>query len=58
MGERIRTHRDLQVVYQRAFAAAMEIFERSKDFPREEVFSLTSQIRRSSRSVNMNLAEA
>ena len=53
----IRSHRDLQV-YQRAFRAAMEIFELSKRFPREEMFSLTDQIRRSSRSVNMNLAEA
>lgn len=53
----IRSHKELQV-YQRAFAAAMEIFERTKSFPRDEVFSLTNQIRRSSRSVNMNLAEA
>src|SRR5262245_12419495 len=57
MGERIRSHQELQV-YQRAFAVAMEIFELTKSFPRDEVFSLTHQIRRSSRSVNMNLAEA
>src|SRR5438093_11974353 len=57
MGEAIRSHRELQV-YQRAFRAAMEIFEITKSFPRDEIFSLTDQIRRSSRSVNMNLAEA
>jgi len=53
----IRTHRDLEV-YRLAFDAAMEIFELSKDFPKEEVYSLTDQIRRSSRSVSANLAEA
>jgi four helix bundle protein len=36
----------------------MEIFELTRSFPRDEMFSLTNQIRRSSRSVNMNLAEA
>jgi len=45
-------------VYQKSYALAMEIFEVSKSFPREEVFALTSQIRRSSRSVPMNLREA
>lgn len=54
---RIRTHRELDV-YQMAFQAAMEIFELSKAFPREESFSLTDQIRRSSRSVCANLGEA
>jgi four helix bundle protein len=53
----IRTHRDLDV-YERAFAAAVEIFECSKGFPKEETYSLTDQIRRSSRSVCANLAEA
>jgi four helix bundle protein len=57
MQEPIRSHRDLQV-YQRAFRAAMEIFQRSNSFPRDEIFSLTDQIRLSSRSVDMNLAEA
>ena len=57
MGERIRTHRDLDV-YQRGFAAAMKVFELSKRFPKEERYSLTDQIRRSSRSVCANLAEA
>ncbi|MFO0792238.1 MAG: four helix bundle protein [Pirellulales bacterium] len=46
------------IVYQKSFAAAMEIFEVSKTFPAEERFALTSQIRRSSRSVSMNLREA
>jgi four helix bundle protein len=41
-----------------AFDVAMEIFEFSKAFPREEAFSLTDQIRRSSRSVCANLGEA
>jgi len=45
-------------VYGLAFKAAMQIFELSKRFPREEVYSLTDQIRRSSRSVCSNLAEA
>ena len=53
----IRTHRDLEV-YQIAFDAAMHIFELSKKFPSEERYSLTDQIRRSSRSVCANLAEA
>ncbi len=41
-----------------AFDAAMNIFELSKKFPQEEKYSLTDQIRRSSRSVCANLAEA
>ena len=45
-------------VYIRAFDAAMRIFEVSKRFPTEERYSLTDQIRRSSRSVCANLAEA
>ena len=53
----IRTHRELEV-YQLAFDAAMLIFELSKKFPVEEKYSLTDQIRRSSRSVCANLAEA
>jgi four helix bundle protein len=54
--ERIRSVRDL-VVYQRAFRAAMKIFEITKKFPKEETYSLTDQIRRSSRSVCTNLSE-
>lgn len=53
----IRSHEDLEV-YQMAFDAAMKIFELSKKFPAEERYSLTDQIRRSSRSVCANLAEA
>ena len=56
-GKLIRTHRDLEV-YQLAFRLAMEIFRESKAFPVEERYSLTDQIRRSSRSVCANLAEA
>jgi len=54
---KIRTHKDLEV-YQLAFNAAMEIFKISKRFPKEETYSMTDQIRRSSRSVCSNLAEA
>lgn len=43
-------HRDLKV-YQLAYQLAMKIFDLSKAFPREERYSLTDQIRRSSRSV-------
>ncbi len=57
MMAKIRSHRDLEV-YQLAFEAAMEIFEIMKGFLREEVYSLTDQIRRYSRSVCANLAEA
>ena len=45
------------VVYQKAFSLAMEIFHISKGFPKDEIYSLTGQIRRSSRSVCSNLAE-
>lgn len=48
--------RDL-IVYKKAFELAMDIFVISKKFPADEKFSLTSQIRRSSRSVCANLAE-
>jgi len=54
---KIRTHKDLEV-FQMAFNAAMKIFELSKKFPKEETYSLTDQIRRSSRSVCGNTAEA
>lgn len=45
-------------VYKEAFATALQIFELSKSFPKEEIFSLTDQIRRSPRSISANLAEA
>ncbi len=54
---KIRTHKDLEV-YQLAFNAAIRIFEISKRFPKDETYSLTDQIRRSSRSVCSNQAEA
>jgi len=54
---KIRTHKDLEV-YKLSFDAAMRIFEISKRFPKEETYSLTDQIRRSSRSVCSNQAEA
>lgn len=57
MAKRLKTHRDLEV-YQLAFELAMRIFESSKAFPAEERYSLTDQIRRSSRSVCANIAEA
>ena len=40
MSKKIRTHRELEV-YQKAFDAAMRIFELSKSFPKEETYSLT-----------------
>jgi four helix bundle protein len=46
------------IVYQKAFKLAMRIFEISKTFPKEEKYSLTDQIRRSSRSICANIAEA
>ena len=45
-------------VYRQSFQIAMEIFELSKRFPKEEKYSLTDQIRRASRSVCSNLAES
>jgi four helix bundle protein len=45
-------------VYKLAFTQAMEIFTVSKSFPKEETYSLTDQVRRSSRTVCTNLAEA
>jgi four helix bundle protein len=57
MGEKIISHRDLED-YKRAFEAATRIFDLSKTFPKEELYSLTDQTRRSPRSVCANLAEA
>ncbi len=54
--KRIGSVRELEV-YRLAFDTAMEIFEISKNFPVEEKYFLTDQIRRSSRSVCTNLAE-
>jgi four helix bundle protein len=57
MSESLRHFRELRV-YQAAMDAALRIFEITKKFPPEEKFSLTDQLRRSSRSVCANLAEA
>ena len=54
---KIRSHRELDT-FKLAFECAVEIFELSKEFPQIEKYSLTDQIRRSSRSVCANLAEA
>lgn len=45
-------------VYQMAFSLQQEIFQFTKEFPKEETYSLTDQIRRSSRSIGANIAEA
>lgn len=54
---KVADYKDLRV-YQLAFESAMEIFELSRAFPTEEKYSLTDQMRRSSRSVCANIAEA
>ncbi|HEX2969159.1 MAG TPA: four helix bundle protein [Bacteroidales bacterium] len=54
---KIESFKDL-IVYQKAYKLGMEIFEISKKFPKEEKFSLTDQLRRSSRSVTANIAES
>ncbi len=51
------TYQDL-LAYKKGFEIAMDIFETSKSFPKEETYSLTDQVRRSSRSVCANIAEA
>jgi four helix bundle protein len=53
----VNSLRDL-IVYQKAYRMSMEIFEISKYFTKEEKYSLTDQIRRSSRSVTSNIAES
>lgn len=54
---KIFSHKELEV-YKLAYKLAMEIFELSKSFPKEEQYSLTDQIRRSSRSTTVNIPEA
>lgn len=54
---KIKSHKELKV-YQLAYEAALEIHELTKSFPPEEKYSLTDQIRRSSRSVCVNIGEA
>jgi four helix bundle protein len=53
----VKHFRELRV-YQDAFAAAMTIFQLSRSWPQEERYALTDQIRRASRSVSANIAEA
>lgn len=55
--DRVLSHTDLNV-YKASFEMEMEVFHITKSFPKEEIYSLTDQIRRSSRSVSGNLAEA
>jgi four helix bundle protein len=57
VAERIETYKELRV-YRNAFELAMEIYGLTKCFPAEERYSLVDQIRRSSRSVCANIAEA
>ena len=54
---RLNSAKDLEV-YKKAYSVAMKVFELSRAFPPEERFALSSQIRRSSRSVCLNLREA
>jgi four helix bundle protein len=53
----VQSHTELES-YRKAFEAAMQLLEHSRKFPKEETYSLTDQIRRCSRSVCANLAEA
>lgn len=46
------------IIYQKSHQLQLEIFKLTKSFPKEEIFSLTDQIRRSSRSVGANISEA
>ncbi len=57
MEEEYRGYKDLKV-FQMAYQTALELHELSKEFPKEEKYSLTDQIRRSSRSIPANIAEA
>jgi four helix bundle protein len=54
---KIQKHTELEL-YKKAQNTAMEVFQASKAFPKEETYSLTDQVRRSSRSVCANIAEA
>jgi four helix bundle protein len=57
MSERINSFRDLRV-YQEACDLDLAVFLLSKSFPKEELYSLTDQVRRSSRSIGANISEA
>ena len=52
----VKTYKDLNV-YQQSYQLAIQIFEITKNFPKEEMYSLTDQIRRSSRSIPVNIVE-
>jgi len=54
---RINSAKDLEV-YKKSYALSMEVFHLSKEWPKDEKYSLTNQVRRSSRSVCSNLREA
>ena len=54
---KIRSHKEL-IVFKTSFDLALQIHQLSKRFPQEEIYSLTDQVRRSSRSVSTNIAEA
>lgn len=53
---KIKSYKDLKI-YELSFDLSMKIYNLSKDFPREELYSLTDQIRRSSRSIPVNIRE-
>jgi four helix bundle protein len=57
MRQGVKSFRELEV-YEVAFAFQQEVFERSKDWPREEIYALTDQARRCTRSVGAAIAEA
>ena len=57
MAEQIKSFRDLRV-YQQMFAVQQTVFQVSKRWPKEELYALTDQIRRSSRSMGANVAES
>ena len=57
MGNRIKSFEDLDV-YQLAMELQQEVFGLTKTFPKDETYSLTDQIRRSSRSIGANITEA
>jgi len=57
MSERIESFRDL-LVYRKVMELQYEVFTLTKRFPKEELYSLTDQIRKSSRSIGANIAEA
>lgn len=57
MSERINSFRELRV-YQEACELDLAVFHATKSFPKEELYSLTDQVRRSSRSIGANISEA